>query len=131
MLTECDASRARGANIRTSETSAEEIVRNIIQVAEEKKAHNVVALDVRGLTIVTDYFVIASADNETAIRSLCNGIIERLAKRAVKPWHVEGEAAGGWIVLDYGGAVAHVFHDKTREFYDLEGLWGDAPLFEG
>jgi ribosome-associated protein len=124
----CNA--CKGVDIKTSETSAEEIVRNIVRVAEERKAHSVVALDVRGLTIVTDYFVIASADNETAIRSLSNAVIERVAMIGAKPWHVEGEAAGGWIVLDYGGAVAHVFHDKSREFYDLEGLWGDAPLFE-
>ena len=120
----------KGVDIKTIRASAEEIVRNVIQVAEEKKAHNVIALDVRGLTIVTDYFVIASADNETAIRSLSNAITERLALTGRKPWYVEGTAVGGWIVLDYGDAVAHVFHDKTRAFYDLEGLWGDAPRFE-
>ena len=120
----------QGGGIKTSETSVEEIVRNIIEVVEEKKAHNVIALDVRELTIVTDYFVISSADNETAVRSLSNAVIERLAIKGVKPWHVEGEAPGGWIVLDYGGAVVHVFHDSTREFYDLEGLWGDAPQFK-
>jgi len=115
-----------------SQTRPEEIVRNAIEIAQDRKAHNVFALDVRELTILTDYFVIASADNETAIRSLSNAIIERLRQLGLKkPWHVEGAGAGGWIVLDYADAVIHIFHDETRMFYDLEGLWGDAPRFAG
>ena len=122
---------ACGENLTTTKirTHPEEIVRNVIGVAEEKKAHNVVALDVRGLTIVTDYFVIASANNQTAVRSLSKGIIERLLRSGVKALHIEGTAAGGWILLDYGDAVVHIFLDETRLYYDLEGLWGDAPEF--
>lgn len=122
---------ACGENLTTTKirTHPEEIVRNVIGVAEEKKAHNVVALDVRGLTIVTDYFVIASANNQTAVRSLSKGIIERLLRNGVKALHIEGTAAGGWILLDYGAAVVHIFLDETRLYYDLEGLWGDAPEF--
>lgn len=113
-----------------SHVEPEQIVRDVVMVAEDKKAHDVVALDVRGLTIITDYFVIASANNETAIRALSNGMIERLVQDGVRPWHVEGTAAGGWILLDYGDVVIHVFHDDRRFFYDLEGLWGDAPQFK-
>jgi len=124
--------RRNGTDPEAVEIRPEELVRNVIKTAEERKAHNVVALDVRDLTILTDYFVIASADNETAIRSLSNAIIEKLRQMgANKPWHVEGAAAGGWIVLDYADAVIHIFHDETRVFYDLEGLWGDAPQFAG
>lgn len=126
------AARRNGTDAETVETRPDELVRNVIEIAEDKKAHNVVALDVRGLTILTDYFVIASADNETAIRSLSNAIIEGLRQMGLKkPWHVEGASAGGWIVLDYADAVVHIFHDETRMFYDLEGLWGDAPRFAG
>jgi len=121
-----------GTGADKTATCPEELVRKVIEIAEEKKAHNVVALDVRELTILTDYFVIASADNETAIRSLSNSIIERLRQVGIKkPWHVEGTAAGRWVVLDYADAVVHIFHDNTRMFYDLEGLWGDAPRFAG
>ena len=126
------AVRTDGSNTHNSQSRPEELVQNVIKIAEEKKAHNVVALDVRELTVLTDYFVLASADNETAIRSLSNAVIERLAQKGFKkPWHVEGTAAGGWIVIDYADAVVHIFHDKTRTFYDLEGLWGDAPRFGG
>ena len=124
------AASRNSTDTETVETRPEELVRNVIEVAEEKKAHDVVALDVRELTILTDYFVIASADSETAIRSLSNAIVKRLAQVGMrKPWHVEGTSVGGWIVLDYGDAVVHIFHDRTRLFYDLEGLWGDAPRF--
>jgi ribosome-associated protein len=124
---------ARGESIAAAETrpDAEGIVRTVIDVAEEKKAHDVVALDVRGLTIVTDFFVIASADNQTAVRSLSKRIIERLLQGGVRALHVEGAAVGGWLLLDYGDAVVHIFLDEARFFYDLEGLWGDAPRYEG
>jgi ribosome-associated protein len=126
------AARTDGSNTHNAQSRSEELVQNVIEIAEEKKAHNVVALDVRELTVLTDYFVLASADNETAIRSLSNAVVERLAQKGFKnPWHVEGTAGGGWIVLDYAYAVVHIFHDSTREFYDLEGLWGDAPRFAG
>ena len=126
------AARANSTNVQKVQSRPEELVRNVIEIAEEKKAHNVVALDVRELTVLTDYFVLASADNETAIRSLSSAVIERLAQEGFKkPWHIEGTAAGGWIVLDYADAVVHIFHDRTRMFYDLEGLWGDAPRLAG
>ena len=128
-LSRSDITRRENLTTTQIRTDPGETVRKIIGVAEEKKAHKVVALDVRGLTIVTDYFVIASADNQTAVKSLSKGVIERLMQSGIKPLHVEGTAAGGWILLDYGDAVVHIFLNETRLFYDLDGLWGDAPLF--
>jgi len=126
------AARTDSSNTHNVQSRPEKLVQNVIEIVEEKKGHDVVALDVRELTVLTDYFVLASADSETAIRSLANAVIERLAQKGFeKPWHVEGTAAGGWIVIDYADAVVHIFHDRTREFYDLEGLWGDAPRFPG
>jgi len=124
--------KTRGENLAAKKIrpNPEEIVRTVIEVAEERKAHHVVALDVRGLTIVTDYFVIVGVDNLTAIRSLSKGIIERLLQGGIKALHVEGAAAGGWLLLDYSDAVVHIFLEETRLFYDLEGLWGDAPRYE-
>ena len=82
------------------------------------------------MTIVTDYFVIVGVDNLTAIRSLSKGIIERLLQGGIKALHVEGAAAGGWLLLDYSDAVVHIFLEETRLFYDLEGLWGDEARYE-
>lgn len=110
----------------------DELVRYVVEVAHEKKAHGVLALDVRGLTIVADYFVITSTRSEIAMRALLRATHERvLARSGVKPRHVEGTAAGGWIIIDYGDVIIHIFDDETRSFYDLEGLWGDAPEVTG
>ena len=124
--------KARGENLAagTIRPNPEEIVRTVIEVAEERKAHHVAALDVRGLTIVTDYFAIVGVDNQTAIRSLSKAIIGRLLQGGMRALHVEGTAAGGWLLLDYGDAVVHIFLEETRLFYDLEGFWGDAPRYE-
>lgn len=93
---------------------------------DEGKADNVVVLSVRGLTLIADYFVIASAANQRHVRALSDRVLEGLDSSR-KPSHIEGYEAGLWVLMDYGDVVVHVFREAERAFYGLERLWGDAP----
>ncbi|HHV54390.1 MAG TPA: ribosome silencing factor [Firmicutes bacterium] len=104
----------------------EELARKAKAVAEEKKAQDVVILDVRSLTPVTDYFVIGSAPTRIQVRAIARAIRERLAEDGASLHHQEGEDDSGWVLLDYGAVVVHVFVESMRRFYDLERLWSEA-----
>ncbi len=84
-------------------------------------------LDLRGVSSVTDYFVIASADASRQVRALAERVEERLALAHIRMLHREGTGEARWILLDYQDVVVHIFDEQTRQFYDLERLWGDAP----
>jgi ribosome-associated protein len=102
------------------------MVRLAGQTAVSKKAHAPVALDLRELDGVCDYFFICSASSEVQVKAVAEAIEEKLRERGLRPWHVEGFAGRRWVLLDYVEFVVHVFHEKTREYYMLERLWGDA-----
>ena len=97
--------------------------------ADDRRANQIVVLDLRGLTDATDYFLIASGTSDAHVRGLADGIIGRLAEQGIHPHHVEGVPTGRWVLLDYLDFVIHLFHPETRAFYQLERLWGDAPSF--
>jgi ribosome-associated protein len=97
------------------------------ELAMERKAGELVALDLRGISSATDYFLIASGSSDTQVRSIAEHIIEELRAEGVRPGHVEGLEGGHWVLVDYIDFVVHVFHPQARSFYQLEGLWGDAP----
>lgn len=99
-------------------TAAEEAV--------ERKATDVVMLDLRDLTSATDYFVLATGESDVQVRAIADRIAERLAETGAKPWHVEGLQHARWVLLDYVDFVVHVFHREARAFYELERLWADA-----
>lgn len=95
--------------------------------ADNKKAENIVVLDVRKLSSVTDFFVIASGSSEPHLRAIVSEITDRLREEQdVRPNRVEGTTGGAWVVLDYFDVIVHVMRADVREHYDLEGLWGDA-----
>lgn len=98
--------------------------------AEAKKAVDVVLLDVRELTIIADYFVLASGTTSTHVKAITDAILEELKDRSVLPLHREGTVEAGWIILDYADAVVHVFHVREREYYDLERLYRGARIIE-
>src|SRR5690348_4895326 len=96
----------------------------LIQAAvEEKKAVDIVTLDLEGKTLLADYFVIASGNSTPHIRSIVDGVIEKLKAQSLTKDHVEGYQDAQWVLLDYGDIVVHVFNREIREFYDLEALW--------
>ena len=104
-----------------------EIVRNAVKLLDDKKATDIVVLDVRKLTSLGDYFVICSGSSSTQVKSLAEELENKLAKEGVEPRRVEGDRAAQWMLLDYSDVICHVFYHETRDFYCLERLWGDAP----
>ncbi len=100
------------------------------EFADNKKAENILVLDVRKLSSVTDYFVIASGTSQPHLRAIVEEIGSRLRDdHDLRPARSEGATGGNWVVLDYFDVMIHVMHTETRARYDLEGLWGDArPL---
>ena len=98
------------------------------ELADNKKGENIVVLDVRELSSVTDYFVIASGTSEPHLRAIIDEITDKLREaHRVRPRAVDGTIHAAWVVLDYFDVIVHVMRADVREHYDLEGLWGDAP----
>ena len=97
-----------------------------IKAASEKKAQNLVVLDVADLTSIADVFIICSGRSNRQVKAIADSIVVNLKKHKIKPLSVEGTGEGHWILLDYGHVVIHVFYEPVRAFFDLEGLWADA-----
>lgn len=98
-----------------------------LAACSDRKAVDGVVLDLRALSDATDYFVVVSGTSDTHVRAIAEHVLETLRERGVRAHHVEGLAGGRWVLLDFVDFVVHVFHPALREFYQLEGLWGDAP----
>ena len=97
------------------------------ELADNKKAENLLVLDVRKLSSVTDYFVIASGTSQPHLRAIVEEITSKLRDdHELRPARTDGVTSGNWVVLDYFDVIVHVMHAETRSRYDLEGLWGDA-----
>jgi len=103
-------------------------VRLVTTALADRKAVDTVVLDLRGLSSATDYFVIASGTSDTHVRGMAEHLMTALAPQGIAPHHVEGLVQGRWVLLDYVDFVVHVFHPQQRTFYQLERLWGDAPV---
>ncbi len=102
-------------------------LRLAIQCAAEKKAFDVVALDLRAIASFTEFFVIATGANQRQVQAIADEITEQLKKQlSTRPIRVEGYNSAEWLLLDYGDFIVHVFNKEAREFYDLERLWRDA-----
>ena len=101
----------------------------IARAGMDKKAEDVLLLDVRGLTSYADYFVLMTADSDRQAGAIADHVAEKLKEQGATKVGVEGYESGRWILIDYGDVVAHVFNREARGFYDLEGLWADAPRF--
>ena len=107
-----------------------ELVRICARLAEDKKAEQIVVLDLRELMYVTDFFLIASGTNPRQLQAIRAAIHDEMAKRGVRPIGVEGAGQDRWVLMDYGNFVVHLFDPDWRKLYDLELLWGDAPRVE-
>ena len=96
------------------------------QIALDNKAQDLVILDLRGVSDMTDFFVIASGTSDTAVRSIGQHVMEEMKKEGSPAYHVEGLEKGRWVLLDFVDFVVHIFHPTLRNFYQLERLWADA-----
>jgi ribosome-associated protein len=101
----------------------------IAEAGLEKKAEDVLVLDVRGLSSYADYIVVMTADSDRQAGAIADAVDDRLSAEGATKVGVEGYESGRWVLVDYGDVVAHVFNREARGFYDLEGLWADAPRF--
>ncbi len=117
-------SPSRRATLKTPVLPAEVI--EAVRAAADKKAEQLVVLDLRKAAGFTDYFVIATGANARQVRAIAESVEDALAKRKTKPSHTEGYKRAGWILLDYFDFVVHVFSGESRAFYGLERLWGSA-----
>lgn len=102
---------------------------SIARLAHNKKADDIVILDMRQLTNYTDYFVVCTASSERAAKTIADTILDSVSTPKAAHYHTEGYREGEWILIDLGDIVVHIFQTAKRAFYDLERLWGDAPRF--
>lgn len=100
------------------------------RAATDKKATDLVVLDLREVASFTEYFVICTGASTRQVQAISNSVEEALLKNAKRPLHIEGYSSAEWILLDYGDLIMHVFSQASRRFYDLERLWRDAPRVE-
>ncbi len=116
------------ATIPKAEASEEldERILSALHAANDKKALDLVVLDLREIATFTDYFVIASGNNDRQVQAISDEVFERLKKSGSPAARVEGYKSAEWILLDYGDFIVHVFADKARKFYDLERLWRES-----
>jgi len=101
-----------------------------INAALEKKAKNLVVLNIQNITSFADYTVICSGTSDRQVQSITSSIEECMKKAGILPLGIEGEKASRWVLMDYADIVVHVFYEPVREFYDIERLWSDAPKME-
>ncbi|MCF2556164.1 ribosome silencing factor [Fournierella massiliensis] len=105
---------------------SKELAIRIAKILDKKKAEGLKVLSIRDLTVLADYFVIASGTSSTHVRSLADEVEFQLGQQGVEPQRVEGYEARNWILMDYGGVIVHIFYPEARSYYDLEHLWADA-----
>lgn len=114
----------------TATASARDIATITAHAAAERNADDIVVIDVSDTLVITDLFVIVSADNERQVNAITEEIEDKLREAGHQPLRREGTREGRWALLDYGEVVVHVQHDDEREFYGLERLWADCPIVE-
>ena len=110
------------------EEQALALARRIVELASDKKASDIVLLEIGGLTTLADYFVICSAQSERQLGAIVDGIAAALRDEGIKPIGREGSANAHWLLIDFGSVIVHVMAPPERDYYQLEKLWADAPL---
>ncbi len=108
--------------------TTEEKAQLIVEIADSKMARDMTLLDLRGLTMMTDYFFICSGSSSTHIRTIVDSVVEGMKHEGMGGIRVEGYDAALWVLMDYGDVVVHVMEPEQREYYDLEKFWEDAPV---
>jgi ribosome-associated protein len=113
--------------IRLKDISSWDKALLLTRAALEKKACDLVVLDVHEQTSIADYFIVCSGRSDRQVQSIAQGLEDDAAEAGVKPFAVEGAQRGHWVLMDFSDVIVHVFYQPVRKFYDLDGLWGHAP----
>lgn len=111
-------------------TEKEKLLQTVIEAGADRKAENIVALDMEGLTSIADYFVICHGSNERQVQAIARSIKNAAEEAGHRVERMEGFDQARWILIDLGSVVCHVFHVEERSYYQLDKLWGDAPIVE-
>jgi ribosome-associated protein len=104
------------------------LAKKIAQLTLTKKAHDVVLLDLRKVSDMTDFFIVCSADSDIQVKAIADAVADGTDELGVPAWHTEGLSLRQWVLLDYIDIVVHIFHKEVRKFYSIEKLWGDAKI---
>ena len=107
-----------------------EKARLCLKIIKERKAINPVLFELGELTTITDYFLITSGNSSRQVQAICRHLVRRMREEGFRAHGIEGEQEGHWVLMDYGDVVIHIFYEPIRAFYDLEGLWVEAPRIE-
>ncbi len=122
--TQIDAHTLRSAGLKLD---SNELARKIVEIASDRKAEQIVMLDISKLSVISDYFVICSGTGDRHVKAIAREIDDKLRDEAgIKPSNMEGITEGTWVLMDYGGVLVHIFDPTTRDFYRLEQLWSAA-----
>jgi ribosome-associated protein len=105
-----------------------ELARLIVDAVADKQGEDIVLLDIRPVSLISDYFIISSANTDRQIKAIADEVTARVKERGILPLHVEGDAESGWVLLDYGGVIVHLFSPEVRAYYSLEDFWKQAPI---
>ena len=116
---------------KTTDAALEKLLKLCEEIAYDRKAENIVRLDLSGMSAVSDYFILCTATSEPHIRAIAEriqrGVLEKLK---IKPVHVDGSPESRWIIVDFGNVMIHIMTAESRELYQLEDLWNDAPKMD-
>lgn len=106
-----------------------ELANALVDSIIDKKGNNILLLDIREQAVFSDYFILCNGENPRQIKALIDAVVENAKKKAgVRPWALEGDPDTGWVLVDFGGVIIHLFSPEKRDYYNLEELWNDAHV---
>ena len=106
------------------------MVKLALKALDEKKGKDVKVIDIREVSVIADYFIIASAANENQVQAMMDSVEETLGRAGLEPRQVEGNKNSSWVLMDYGDLIVHIFDEENRLFYDLERIWRDGKILD-
>jgi ribosome-associated protein len=115
---------------KTDDAATRQFAIEAARLAANTRCHNVVLMDVRGISPVTDYMILATGTSPRQMRTVCDDLEEWAGERGVRAFNSDGKESGSWMLIDFVDVVVHVFNTESRSFYDLDSLWGDAKLID-